>query len=418
MARRTITTIAVLGLLFVAACDRTPATGSGIDAVVDTVDGVPRMTYPGNGGPTLAWTMDTVAVIGDIMGDDEHYMLGQVPPAGITGDAHGNVFVLDVVAHHVLSYDTAGVYLATYGRQGNGPGELGQPFGLGIGPGDTVWVEGITTHRLTGFPIAGGDARTITLPTEMFIRPPLAPVPGAFLTEGYPIPSFSGGDGASDDAANVVPLLSLRADDSGLDTLWSRPAPKQNLVQMQTDRGMVVLLAQPVFEPTLHWDRFSDGSVAIASDDSYTVHLLRPDGGEFLRLARDLPPRPVSDQDREAARDQIREASAQDGTNDDPSRRQMTEKRIEAMTFAPTVPRITGIRVDGADRIWVGVSLSMPDSTQRIDVFERDGSLLGTVEGMRLPATFFASDRAAALRSDPDTDVQQVVVMRLREGGS
>ena len=92
------------------------------------------------------------------------------------------------------------------------------------------------------------------------------------------------------------------------------------------------------------------------------------------------------------------------------------EKRIESMTFAPTIQRVTGIRVDGADRIWVGVSLSVPDSTQRIDVFGRDGSLLGTIEGMKLPATFFGSDLAAAVLTDPDTDVPQVAVLRLREG--
>ncbi len=435
MARRTITPVAirssvairstvaalraitVFGILLTAACHGAPEVASGPEAVTDTVDGVPRLTYAGTGGPTLHWSMDTLAVIGDIMGTDEHYMLGRVSATGLAGDDAGDVYVLDSDAFHVLSYDSAGAYLATYGRQGNGPGELGQPAAVGVGPGDTVWVQGMTTRRLTGFPIGGGDARTITLPGKQFFLPPLAAVPGGFLTQGYPMTTLPRPGQEQEASSDVMPLVSVGPEGATADTLWSRPAPKRDLVQVQVSGRTAIMLVTPTFEPTLRWDAFADGSIAIASDSSYTIHLLRPDGSEWMRIARDLPPVPVGDDERELARNRIREAAGHGDMPDNPTMRQMMEKRVETMTFAAAIPRITGIRVDGSDRIWVGVSLSLPDSTQRIDVFERDGSLLGTIEDMRqLPATFFGSDRAAALHTDPDTDVQQVVVMRLREG--
>lgn len=415
MARRILATVAVLGALSAAACNDAPGTASSLAAVRDTVDGVPRLTYPGSGGPALDWSMDTLAVIGDVMGTDEHYMLGSVGRYGLAGDEAGDVLVLDAAAFHVVAYDSTGAYLGTYGRQGNGPGEIAAPYGIGVGPGDTVWVQGVTSHRLTGFPIGGGDARVVMLPDKQFFLSPLSPVPGGFLTQVYPlVPMPKPGEEAKD--PGIVPFVSVTPDGERIDTLWSRPAPEPELVQIQVSGRTAVMSVTPTFEPTLRWGTFSDGSIAIASDSSYTIHLLRPDGTESMRLARDLPPAVVGDAERDLARARVRASFASSSLSDNPLQKEFMEKRIETMTFASTIPRISGIRVDGADRIWVGVSLQRPDSTDRIDVFERDGTLLGTIEGMELPATFFASDRAAALRTDPDTDVQQVVVMRLKDG--
>ena len=57
----------------------------------------------------------------------------------------------------------------------------------------------------------------------------------------------------------------------------------------------------------------------------------------------------------------------------------MMEKRLEALTFAESVPRITGLAIDGSDRLWVGVSVNRPGETDRIDVYGRDGGLLGEI---------------------------------------
>src|SRR5690606_12668365 len=123
------------------------------------------------------------------------------------------------------------------------------------------------------------------------------------------------------------------------------------------------------FEPSLTWHRFSDGGIVVSDSAAYTLHLIEADGTVRRRVERDLPPRETTEADREFAREQVRERMGRGGGlrvaiggaagGRDiaiPSMDQVLEAQLAAMTFAPVVPRITGIRVDPLDRIWVGVS--------------------------------------------------------------
>ncbi|MEJ2548789.1 MAG: hypothetical protein P8125_13420 [Gemmatimonadota bacterium] len=95
--------------------------------------------------------------------------------------------------------------------------------------------------------------------------------------------------------------------------------------------------------------------------------------------------------------------------------RQSIEERIEKMTFTDRVPRITGLAVDGSDRLWVGVAEEQPGETTRIDVYESDGSPVGEIrEAALLPTRFFGNSRAVLLDRD-ELDVQRAVVLELIE---
>jgi sugar lactone lactonase YvrE len=94
----------------------------------------------------------------------------------------------------------------------------------------------------------------------------------------------------------------------------------------------------------------------------------------------------------------------------------MLEKRLEALTFAEDVPRITGLLIDDDDRLWAGVSVERPGETDRIDVYAPDGTLLGEIRAPEFfPDLLFGDGRVARLTAD-DLDVQQIVVYRLVEG--
>ena len=85
------------------------------------------------------------------------------------------------------------------------------------------------------------------------------------------------------------------------------------------------------------------------------------------------------------------------------------------MTFADVIPRITNLAVDPKDRIRVGVSVDEPGKTERIDVYDASGRLLGEI---RDPAFFpdlvYGPDLAVLLTKD-EFDVQQAVLMRVVE---
>jgi hypothetical protein len=190
-----------------------------------------------------------------------------------------------------------------------------------------------------------------------------------------------------------------------------------NLVQMDGGRGNRLMLAMPAqFQPRLRWSAFSDGGIALAESDLYEIHLIDPAGRVRLVLRRDAPPWPVGDAEKEFARDRVRKSNLQlNGANVDMG--PLIEQQLASMTFAETVPRITKIRVDARDRIWVGVATDRPDETGRIDLYSRDGVFIGSITGMDVPDAFFADGRAASIVKDADTDVQQIAILKLNENG-
>ena len=69
---------------------------------------------------------------------------------------------------------------------------------------------------------------------------------------------------------------------------------------------------------------------------------------------------------------------------------------------------------DLADGNAVGVSETLPGENERLDVYSRDGELLGEMRDAKLPHLFFGDGYAALLTTD-DLDVQQIVILRLVE---
>jgi len=174
------------------------------------------------------------------------------------------------------------------------------------------------------------------------------------------------------------------------------------------------MLIQQAFAPGFYWERFSDGGFAVAAGPEYEIHLLDVEGNEVRRIRRDPPARTPTDADIEAERQRQRD---REPPGNIPGAEQLMERRLEALTFADRVPRITGLALDTQDRLWVGVSEDVPGETERIDVYDREGRLLGELPGREaLPVEFYGDGLAADLTAD-DLDVQQLVISRLIETG-
>lgn len=90
------------------------------------------------------------------------------------------------------------------------------------------------------------------------------------------------------------------------------------------------------------------------------------------------------------------------------------KKQAEATTFSDVIPLINTLILDHADRIWVGVSETVPGENERLDIYSRDGRLLGELHDVELPHLFFG-DGYAALITEDELDVQQIVILRLIE---
>ena len=379
-------------------------------AVADTVDGVPRLTWPEAPAQELAWTLDTVAVIGGFEQEGNDYQFDQVSPGGVDGDAEGRLFVLDGAGKRVLGYDPAGQPIGVWGREGGGPGELNAPSGLAVGPGDSLWVVDRGNRRVTLFPYdPEGVPADIPLTEESSgLGGELAIAPDGLYGVAM-IFSFSPGE-----EVEYPPrlLIHLRRDGQVADTTWTSPPPKFDRIELTSGNQIAVMLSQRTFSPGFHWERFSDGSFVVAQGAEYELSFLTADGSERLRLRREPPARLTTEEDRQRARDEARNQSEESTS---PFVRQSTDERIEKMTFDDRIPRVTGLAVDGQDRLWVGVSGVLPGETERIDVYGRDGTLVGEIRQPDvLPMVFYGAGRAAVLDSD-ELDVQRVLVLQLQE---
>lgn len=397
------------------------------EATIDTIDGVERLTYPSTPAGDLGWAVDTVGVLGDAFASDA-YQFDNVSPGGLGADDDGSLYILDRQGDRVLKYGPDGRHLATYGRQGEGPGELSQPISLAIGPADTIWVTDFSNGRITGFPQDGGAPRTVPFPDDAGVPGQrLAVVEDGFITMFRPLFNFRrsggswsmsrGGDESDDRGPPLLPVLRLTPSLEPADSLWTTPEPPMDMVQLESaDRLMVTMMSRE-FYPEFQWSAFSDGGIVVSDSAAYVLHILDAEGNRVRTLERGPAPRPVTEADRELARERVREENESSiriggAGPDDEIQQRLLEQRLEKMTFDDLVPRVVSLRVDPADRIWVGVSEATPDEVERIDIYDRNGTLLGELRGFPVPDVFLGPDRIGVLRRD-ELDVQQVVIMRV-----
>ncbi len=418
-----------------AACGAGAGDGS-VTAAVDTVDGVERLSYAAEPGPRLDWSTDTVAVLGDAFAEDA-YQFNNVRSDGLGGDDAGHLYVLDSQGKRVLEYGPDGGHRATHGRAGEGPGELSQPMGLEVGPGDTVWVSDFSNRRITGLPSGGGDPVSIPFEEGAGIPSPrMAVLEDGFILRFSPLFNFrrdgsgqmrmsrGGQDEEAGPARPLLPVVRMTRGLDPVDTLWTSPEPPMDMVQLEAAGRFMVAMMSREFYPGLQWDAFSDGGIVVSDSAGYVLRLVDAGGTVRRIIRRDPPPREATEADREAARQRVRdEATGGGGVRiggggpDEETQRRLLEQRLEKMTFAELIPRVVALRVDRSDRIWVGVSEETPDEVARIDLYDRTGELIGELRDFPMPDVFLAGDRIGVLRED-ELDVQQVVVMRVDGAGA
>ena len=62
------------------------------------------------------------------------------------------------------------------------------------------------------------------------------------------------------------------------------PAPKFDQVEVTSGNRVMVMMAQQSFAPGFHWDRFADGSFALAEGPEYDIRVVGADGVERFRI--------------------------------------------------------------------------------------------------------------------------------------
>ncbi len=76
-------------------------------------------------------------------------------PSGLAVDAAGIVYVADTDHDQIQTFTSDGVFRASWGTHGTGPGQLNRPLGLAIGPDGNVYVADYGNDRVVVFSANG-----------------------------------------------------------------------------------------------------------------------------------------------------------------------------------------------------------------------------------------------------------------------
>jgi sugar lactone lactonase YvrE len=148
---------------------------------IGTVDGVKPVhnSGPGAWGKTPKVTLEPVRTLGDVDtadGNVAFYM-----PSMIAVDGTGDLYVLDTGNHRIQKFGPDGKFLASLGRQGQGPGEFYYPAWLAIDARGFLYVSDPNNQRVQVLTPDGKDHKTIK-GIEQGVGPIFLGRPGELVT--------------------------------------------------------------------------------------------------------------------------------------------------------------------------------------------------------------------------------------------
>jgi hypothetical protein len=129
---------------------------------IKTVDGVqvvinPKNPAPPEGTPTKMVLKEDFSIGEE---DQEEEIFSQM--SAVTVDDKGNIYILDREENIIKIFDSKGKFLRSFGKQGQGPGEMNGPIGLRITPDNELMVEDTLNQRLAFFSLDGKFLRQLS----------------------------------------------------------------------------------------------------------------------------------------------------------------------------------------------------------------------------------------------------------------
>ncbi|HZD04306.1 MAG TPA: hypothetical protein VE173_05290, partial [Longimicrobiales bacterium] len=311
-------------------------------------------------------------------------------------DDLGRIHVLDAEARRVVVFDGTGRHLWSAGRKGEGPGELSRPLGQVVTPDGESLVLDMSKPTLVGFRDGKGTAgRRLPFP---FYGGPMA-----FQHEDLLL-LFQEGPEAFQALIRITPSGDT-AVVRGRKGATPRPVTFASC-------GISISGMPPLFDPVIRWD--ARGSLlAVAPEAAYRIEVYR--GARLVRVVtRDLELRRA---DRAAALSEVGEG-LRIGT---PGGERVCDPAevVEQRGFVPEMPWIGGVWLGPTGGLWVERFTPGSDDTGPVDLFDASGAYIGTLPaGTPLPLAFLPDGRVLVKEADEVTDVERLVVGRVRIGGS
>lgn len=422
---RALPALVALAALVAAGCgggDRPPLLQVEHDTLGDTV--VVRTLAGSQWGPGAV--LEPELRIGVFEGE-EHYMFGEVRSIAVAPD--GAIYAMDGQVPALRKYGPDGRYLATLGREGEGPGEYRGPDGglAVLGDGRVVLRDprnarlqlyGVTGEPAGSWPIRGNfnTSNPLVADTADRVYTQILLDPTASVSDWKM--GLVGYDPETGEAVDTVPAPTWEYEEARLMAQHQSP-----------DGGTSTSIGGVPFSPSSTWAFSPLGHMVGGLSTRYAIDQYHRDG-RTLRIERGHEPVPVASGERSNREEVTRWGM----------RRTQPDWKWNGPSIPGEKPPFRSILVGRDGRIWVLLSqpaeripddeITEPDpgdpNAQPVtrwrepvafDVFESDGTYLGLVRapgGFSLdPTPVFDGDRVWAVVRDA-LDVQYVTRFRVR----
>jgi sugar lactone lactonase YvrE len=161
---------------------------------IETKDGL-RIVHnekEGKWGKNPELSIEYVKNIGNIESLNENVLFYM--PVDIAFDSNDNIYILDSGNHRIQKFDADGKYLATFGRQGEGPGEFQYPISLNIDTEGYLYISDPQNQRIQILKPNGAEFTTIPMHENPAGKTKLFRSGQMLMAEGQGFISFGTGD--------------------------------------------------------------------------------------------------------------------------------------------------------------------------------------------------------------------------------
>ncbi len=303
-----------------------------------------------------------------VMDGDPHKIFGDI--RSLEADSAGTVYVLDHQSSEIRAFDASGNYLRTLTRKGSGPGELMAANGIQMTDRGTLWVQDHGQWQLIELSLQGEEIQRLKMPV---------------LAYGYIW------DGLFDRAGRFWNTVShsdepqVHSPESGLQEGTVRSYLRS--YDPRTNQADSISLGDRRYRS--HVSHNSQGGYTVRSVpfESFASIIVDPDGGMWMsdreeyRIVRrneqgdtvlvvevDMPPEPVTADDRRAYVESFLER--------EPEERRLAEELVSyAYSHKPLIDQLF---LDDERNLWVRRRLD-EGKTPEYTIFRPDGSLAGSV---------------------------------------
>jgi hypothetical protein len=338
----------------------------------------------------LDWTFTPTLTLGGEEEGPESFISVNERTVGV--DAAGRIYVLDAEGHRLLVFADDGSHLETFGREGEGPGEIAWPIRLDVKPDGTALIEDIGRGRVHGFDPVGMPVESAEdlVPNNRRI----------WGDEGYH-------SSISTLEEDRMLYRFLRVAGSDTTELARLTVPTSGVIELESC-GMALSGMAPLFSPKVVWDAWRDRAVARIGA-SYQVDVFDR-GRQVARYRRAVEP---VEANRELAKRELGEGMRM--MTPAGARECAWDEVMEKRGVAEFVPAIRGVRVDPEGRIWISRGGPRPEPTPT-DVLAADGTYLGTLPAEApFPIGFLPDGRVLSVETDA-LEVERLVVYRIEDG--